>query len=212
VNPIKVLLVDDSVLARLGIQTLIEVEGDMQMVAAVDSGAKAIAIHESLAPDVVICDLRMPGLDGVATIRQLLARKPDTKVLVLSNFEDEQHVQDALDAGALGFLPKESAGAEVVAAIRAVASGREYVPENLRERLERHRASGAISGREREVLMLVANGLPNREIGAELGISDKTVETYLLRITTKLGARSRTEAVVVAIQRGIITVPRRTPG
>jgi DNA-binding NarL/FixJ family response regulator len=216
---IRVLMVDDQPLVRAGIAMLLDVEPDIAVVAEAEDGEQAVRMADELRPDVVLMDVRMPGIDGVeATRRIVAARLPDpvVKVLVLSTYHACEAVYAALRAGASGFLLKDATPNELAAAVRAVAAGNAWLapaitrelltefaarPDPLRRSPEElHR----LTPREEEVLALVAHGLPNVEIAAKLVVSEATVKTHVSRVMLKLGLRDRAQAVVVAYQSGLV--------
>ena len=203
---IRVLIVDDSLIARMGIASLLETDDGIEIVAQAESGAHAIDLYRRHKPDVVLCDLRMPGLDGVKTIELLQKEEPPAHVLVFSNFEDEQNVYKAMRAGALGFLHKETSGDALFEAIRNVATGRQYLPPGVAVRLASGAMQQELTHRESQVLERMAQGLSNRQLGEALGIAEKTAEMHVSRIIAKLGARGRTDAVVIAMRKGFLAL------
>jgi DNA-binding NarL/FixJ family response regulator len=164
----------------------------------------AIQLFESLRPDVTLMDGMLPDIHGVEVTRRILAAHPEARVILVSINETPEDIQRAMDAGACGYLPKSSEKKELVKAIRAVASGEHFLPERLVELLSAHHLSSPLSSREIDVLRLVAQGRANKEIAAELGLSEATVKTYLVRVNAKLGAPDRTRAVTLAIERGYL--------
>jgi DNA-binding NarL/FixJ family response regulator len=215
---IRVLLADDQPLVRAGIAMLLTAEPDIEIVGEVDDGAQAVELARRLLPDVVLMDVRMPGIDGVEATRSIVEHEHETvvKVLVLTTYHVGEAVYAALRAGASGFLLKDSAPDELVAAIRAVAAGEAWLdPTVARALLTEFAARPAPLGRtpeelrrltprEREVLVLVAHGLSNAEIAARLIVGEATVKTHLSRVMVKLGLRDRAQAVVIAYQSGIV--------
>ena len=199
---LRILVVDDNLIARIGVTTLLEAQPDMTVVGEAEGGTEAIAAYRKLRPDVVVCDLRMPVLDGASTTALLVKETPPARVLVLSHFEGDEDVFRAFDAGALGYVTKDVRAPELTSALRAVAAGERYVPDTLRARLERRQSSEALNARERQILRLVFEGRSNPEIARTLGLAKKTVEMYVTSVLFKLGASTRTEAVRVALERG----------
>ncbi len=215
---VGVLLVDDEPLIRSGLRAIIDAEADLAVVGEADDGAAVTPLVRRLRPDVVLMDVRMPGVDGIEATRRLLAHVDDPpRVLVLTTFENDDYVFDALRAGAQGFLLKRARPDEVVRAIRLLAAGDSLLfPAAIRELAAHHAAVDAPAGladagltdREAEVLRLIANGLSNAEIAAQLVVSPETVKTHVARVLAKLDARDRTQAVIRAYQSGFI-IPRR---
>jgi len=210
-----VVLVDDEPLIRSGLRAIINAEPDLEVLGEAEDGAGVTAMVRRLRPDVVLMDVRMPVVDGIEATRRLLANVDDPpRVLVLTTFENDDYVFDALRAGASGFLLKRARPDEVVRAIRLLAAGDSLLfPSAIRELAARH-APAASSGsgldgagltdREAQVLRLVAQGLSNAEIAAQLVVSAETVKTHVAHVLTKLGARDRTQAVIRAYQSGFI--------
>ena len=212
---ISVLIADDQALVRGGLRLIVEAQEDMQVVGEAENGTDAIAQTRALAPDVVLMDIRMPGLDGIAATRELVATGPaSTRILILTTFDEDQLVYEAMRAGASGFLLKSAPPARLADAIRVVDAGEALLAPSITRRLiedfVRRPAPGThipetladLTDREREVLTLVARGLSNAEIAAELVLSDATVKTHVNRILTKLDLRDRVQAVVLAYETG----------
>jgi DNA-binding NarL/FixJ family response regulator len=213
---IGVLLVDDEPLIRSGLKAIINAESDLAVLGEADDGAAVTPLVRRLRPDVVLMDVRMPVIDGIEATRRLLANVDDPpRVLVLTTFENDDYVFDALRAGASGFLLKRARPDEVVRAIRLLVAGDSLLfPAAIRELAARHaptepRARGldaaGLTDREAEVLRLVAQGLSNAEIAARLIVSLETVKSHVARVLTKVGARDRTQAVIRAYETGFIT-------
>jgi DNA-binding NarL/FixJ family response regulator len=198
---IDVLLVDDHALMRAGLSSLINAAGDMRVVGTAADGAEALQIAHEVRPDVVLMDLSMPGLDGAEATRRMTAELPQVQVLVLTSFADDEYVVRALDAGAIGYLLKDSEPASLVQAIRAVASGQSPIdPRVARAYLSRrHRpAVPELTEREREVLALVGRGMANKQIARRLGIREGTVKAHLSSVFQQIGVRDRTAAALWA--------------
>jgi RNA polymerase sigma factor (sigma-70 family) len=216
---IGVLIADDQALVRTGFRMILEAEGDMRVVAEARDGAEAVEATRRMRPDVVLMDIRMPRLDGLEATRRILAGRPATppRVLMLTTFDLDEYVYDALRAGASGFLLKDVPPEQLTAGIRAVASGESLLAPAVTRRLiesflDAHRpparapsALDELTEREREVLVLIARGLSNTEIAAQLVVSTTTVKTHVARILSKLGLRDRVQAVVLAYETGVIT-------
>jgi DNA-binding NarL/FixJ family response regulator len=216
---VGVLIADDQALVRTGFRMVLEVEDDITIVGEAANGEQAVDSAARLKPDVVLMDIRMPALDGIAATRQIVGRKsgPTPRVLILTTFDLDEYVYDALDAGASGFLLKDSSPEELVSAIRVVAEGEALLAPSVTRRLieqfartrrpSRQPPPGLeeLTSREREVLELVARGLSNAEIAASLVVSDSTVKTHVARALAKLGLRDRVQAVVLAYESGVVS-------
>jgi DNA-binding NarL/FixJ family response regulator len=204
---ISVLLVDDHPVVRAGVRGMLDGEPDVVVVGEAASGAEAVAAGRALRPDVVLMDLRMPGLDGAGATGQLLAAVPGARVVVLTTYETDADILRAVEAGAVGYLLKDASRAELLNAVRAAARGETVlapsVASRLLHRIRRPQAE-ALSPREVEVLRLVADGLSNIEIGRALHIAEATVKTHLLRTFGKLGVSDRTAAVTTAMTIGAL--------
>ncbi len=213
---IRLVLAEDHTVVREGIRALVERSGSISVVGEAASGWEAVRMAEQLRPDVVLMDIQLPGLNGIEATRNIRARVPETRVLMLSMYGTSEHVQRALRAGAMGFLLKEAAGQDVVRAIHAVAQGRRFLGEQLSElivpllgtperKTDESEELHSLSGREREVLQLVTEGKTSAEIGELLFLSAKTVETYRSRIMKKLNTPDIVHLVKFAIRHGITT-------
>jgi DNA-binding NarL/FixJ family response regulator len=197
----RVLVVDDHALVREGISRLLGSAGGIEVVGVAGDGAEALTAVEELHPDVVLMDLSMPNLDGVEATRRLSEAHPEVQVVVLTTFADQRRILDALNAGASGYLLKDSQPDEVIAAVHAAAAGGAPLdPKAARVLLDSRRApvGGGLSPREREVLGLLANGLANKQIARKLGIAERTVKAHLTRIFEQLGVTDRTQAALWA--------------
>jgi len=214
---IRVLLADDQALVRGGFRSILEGQPDMEVVGEAADGAEAVELALSSRPDVVVMDIRMPRLDGIAATRTLLERHSSpARVLVLTTFNQEGYVYDALRAGASGFLLKSAPPRELAGAIRTVAAGEALLAPEITRRMiaeyvrrprpggGRSAALGTLTRRELEVLGLLARGRSNAEIGGELYLSEATVKTHVTRVLTKLGVRDRVQAVVFAYECGLV--------
>jgi DNA-binding NarL/FixJ family response regulator len=214
-QPITVLVVDDHPVVRSGLVSLLAVEPDLEVVGEAADGAEALASVKALGPDVVLMDLRMPGMDGADATARIVVDHPGTRVLVLTTFDTDDDILRAVEAGASGYLLKDSRRQVLVDAIRAAARGETVLAPPVAARLMGRMRAGAggttdqLTPREVEVLAAVGRGLSNGEIGRELFIGEATVKTHLLRVFQKLAVDDRTRAVTVAIERGILPSPRR---
>ena len=209
-EPIRVLIVDDHAIVRRGLRGLLETVDDMEVVGDAADGEQAVRLAEARGPDVVLMDLVMPKMDGIAAIREIRARHPQTEIVALTSFIEEEKVVAALEAGAAGFLLKEAGERAVLEAIRAAHDGEvrldPAVAKLLAERLRRRPESAPVdplTGRELDVLGLLGRGLSNKEIAAELGIADCTVRTHVSNVLGKLGLTSRTQAALYAVEHDI---------
>ncbi len=212
---IRVLIADDHALVREGTRRLLEAESDIEVVAEAASGEEAIEAALKLNPDITLMDIAMPGIGGIEATRTIKAHAPETAVLVLSAYDDEPYLLALLETGAAGFLLKNVHGQELVNAIRAVARGEFVLPLSLAEKVMRRlssrsdptqRSTDLLSEREFDVLCLAARGLPNKEIARRMGLSIRTVHSHLANIFTKMQVGSRTEAVLLALRQGMISL------
>jgi DNA-binding NarL/FixJ family response regulator len=201
---ITVMVVDDHPVVRHGIASLLESEEDIEVVAQARSGEEAVRLHAEHGPAVTIMDLRLPGMSGVDAIRRIRAASPDALVVVLTTYDGDEDIHQALEAGARAYLLKDSFTEEVVETVRAVHGGARRVPEAIARRLAERPPLSDLSPRELEVLRLVARGMTNKDIADELGIAEGTVKIHVTRLLGKLGVDDRTAAVMIALQRGII--------
>jgi DNA-binding NarL/FixJ family response regulator len=199
--PIRVLLADDHQILREALRMLLRAQADIELVAEADHGRDAIRLAAELEPDVVVMDVMMPGVDGIAAARRIAAEHPGTRVVSLSANADRTVVADCLRAGAVAFLPKDAAFDELAAAIRAAHAGETYVSPRL-GRFSAH-APAPLSPRERDILVRLANGLATKEIAADLSVSIKTVETHRRALMEKLQLFSVAELTKYALQQGL---------
>ena len=203
---IRVLVADDHPVVRSGLAGLLAVEPDVEVVGEAGDGAAAVSMARALTPDLVLMDLRMPGVDGAAATAQITDELPGVHVLVLTTYETDTDILRAVEAGATGYLLKDTPRDQLVAGVRAAARGESALSPSVARRLVQQLRGDAerLTPRELEVLSGVARGLSNAAIGRELYITEATVKTHLLRMFGKLGVDDRTHAVTVAIQRGIL--------
>ena len=197
----RVLLVEDHAVVRAGLERLLAAADDIEVVGAAADGGEAIELVETCDPDVVLMDLSMPNLDGVAATRKIVAARPTARVVILTSFSDRDRILDALDAGAVGYLLKDAEPDEVIRGVRAAARGESpLAPKAAHEvlRARARRPSVDLSSREREVLALVAKGLPNKQIAGRLDISEKTVKAHLTRVFQQIGVTDRMQAALWA--------------
>ena len=201
---IRVFSVDDHALLREGIAAVITNEADMVLVAQASTGREAVQQFQQHRPDVTLMDLRLPDMSGIDAMIAIRAGSPDARIIILTTFEGDVEMQRALQAGARGYLLKSMPPREIVAAIRQVHAGRKSIPAAVASQLAEHLGDEALTAREIDVLSRVAGGNRNRDIAEELVISEETVKVHMKHIMEKLGASDRTEAVAIAIRRGII--------
>lgn len=201
---IHILIADDHPVVRAGLRSLIATDPELEVVAEAVDGAEAVALHAAHRPDVTLMDLRMPKADGIAAIRAILAARPDAQVIAVTTYDGDADIYRALKAGACGYLIKDALGRDLIDAIRAAAAGRRVIPPAVARTLAEYTPRLDLTAREVEVLRLVAKGLRNREIARIIGRTEGTVKVHLKNIHEKLGVGDRTEAVTIALQRGII--------
>jgi DNA-binding NarL/FixJ family response regulator len=201
---IRVMAVDDHDVVRTGIKAIVANQSDMSVVAEAADGTDAVAMYDQYTPDVVLMDLRMPRMDGIAATRAIVAAHPEARVVALTSYEGDADIYRALDAGACGYLIKDMTGSDVVAAIRTAAAGKRVIPPGVAGRLAEFTPRVDLTPREVDVLRLAAKGLRNRDIARVLGRTEETVKVHLKHIMAKLDVEDRTEAVTIALQRGII--------
>ncbi|MFJ3974268.1 response regulator [Streptomyces sp. NPDC090021] len=218
---VRILLVDDQPLVRSGLRVLMADHPDLEVVGEAANGAEAVRLVRDVSPDVVVMDIRMPGMDGIEATRLITAGPEATRVLVLTTFDEDDHVYGALRAGASGFVVKDMALDDILAAVRVVAAGEALIAPGVTRRLiadfigrpaavpERSpQPVAGITEREREVLTLVGRGRSNTEIAEDLFITVATAKSHVSRLLTKLGARDRVQLVITAYEMGLVTLPR----
>jgi DNA-binding NarL/FixJ family response regulator len=211
----RVLIADDDDLMRAGLAELLTADPEIDIVGLASSGRQAVERTRRLAPDVVLMDVRMPDLDGIAATRELSRAVPDAKVLILTTFEQDDYIFGALRAGASGFLLKRTRPEELIAAVHTIAAGDSLLSPSVTRRVIHRMAQQptpeladrdmleALTPRERDVLELIARGLTNREIAASLVVEESTIRTHVKRILMKLGLRDRVQAVILAYETGL---------
>ncbi|GIL31126.1 response regulator [Actinocatenispora comari] len=219
-EPVRIVVADDQTAVREGLATMLDLLPDVTVVATAPGGVEAVAAVAAHAPDVVLMDLHMPGMDGVTATRQIAAEHPDTRVVVLTTFADDQSVLAGLRAGAIGYLTKEAGRDEIARAVHAAAAGQGVLDADVQRRLVAATATpippvpagrelpDGLTPREGEVLALIAAGLTNREIATELYVSEATVKTHINNLFTKARLRDRAQAVRYAYQHGIVPPER----
>lgn len=201
---IRVLSADDHPLLREGIAAIVNSQPDMELVSQAATGTEAIRQYRASRPDVMLMDLRLPDLSGIDAMLAIRSEFPEARIVILTTFEGDVEMQRALEAGARGYILKSMPPAELVDVIRHVHAGRKRIPASVAAELAEHLSDEALTGREIEVLRHVAAGNRNRDIADLLFISEETVKVHLRHVMEKLGARDRTQAITIAVRRGII--------
>jgi len=209
VKRIRLVIADDHPVVRAGLEGMLAGQPDFEIVGEASSGVEAVELTAALHPDVVLMDLRMAGMDGVAATIQIRKQQPETPVLVLTTYDSDADIRRAIEAGATGYVLKDTPRSQLFSAIRAVAQGKSALAPAVLTRLLRYvqtPVEEALSTREIEVLILVARGSSNKEIARSLHISEATVKSHLIHIFSKLGVADRTAAVTVALERGLFSL------
>lgn len=202
--PIRILIADDHPVIRSAIASVIEREPDMQLIGSALHGLDAVRLFEEQRPDITLMDINMPIMDGIEAIRKIRSTHPEARIIVLTNFDSDQDVQQGLGAGAMAYLLKDASPEQLIQTIKTVHAGERFVPRRLLEKIEQHKNLPNLSPREVRVLRLIMRGRSNRAIGLELGITESTVKSHVKNILIKMGVNDRTQAVTLAIQRGIL--------
>ena len=203
-DPIRILIVDDHPVVCAGLTSMLAGHEEFEVVGSVACGERAVAVIRQAGPDVILLDLRMPGMDGIAVLHALKSMASPPHALILTSFEKDEDIYRAMRAGAAGYLLKDTAEAEMVTAITQVYGGKRYMPRHIAARLEARRMRSDLTGREQQILQLVAHGSTNKEIGKALNISENTVRHHVVSIMEKLQVSDRTDAVATAIHQGIL--------
>ena len=201
---IRILIVDDHFIVRIGLLTSIKMAPDLMVVAEASTGAQAIELYRQHLPDVVLMDLRLPDFSGIEATAALRKEFPDAKILIISTFDSDEDVYRSFQAGAQGYLLKNVLGEELARAIQTVNAGERYIPPEIARRLSSHRAASDLTPREMEVLRLLIKGLINKEIADLLGFTENTAKFHVKSILGKLQVSDRTEAATAALRRGIL--------
>lgn len=202
--PIRLLTVDDHDLVRKGLAAILSTEPGIQLVAEANTGKEAVRLYREHLPHVTLMDLRLPDQDGIETTRQIRSEFPEARILVLTSYDGDQDIYRALEAGVRGYLLKEMVHTEILRAIHVVHQGKRFIPPEVSQQLNGFFPEVALTPRETEVLSLVARGFGNKEVADVLGTAAGTVKAHVQSILSKLGAKDRTHAVTLALQRGII--------
>lgn len=203
---IRVLIADDHAIFRQGLATIINRDPEMNVIAQAENGEQAIALFEEHQPDVTLMDLRMPEMEGVAAITAICAIAKSARIIVLTTYDSDEDIYRGLQAGAKGYLLKETEPDELLNAIRTVHRGQQYIPPDVGAKLAQRLSNPELSERELEVLRLLAQGMSNADIATALGIGEGTVKSHVNRILNKLDVSDRTQAVIVAVKRGIVSL------
>jgi len=203
-DAIRVLVVDDQFVVRMGLVSIIDAQPDMRVVAEALNGRMALELFRRHSPQITLMDLRMPVMDGIQATRSMISEFPQARIIVLTTYEGEEDIYRALQAGARGYLLKDALREELLSAIRAVHSGRKYIPPGIAARLAERIPMCDLTSRELEVLGLIVKGMNNADIAAALSISKGTVKIHVNNILSKMGVSDRTQAATAAIKRGIV--------
>ncbi len=203
-KPVRILIAEDHLIARLGVKTIINMQPGMSVVAEAANGSQAVELYRKLQPDVTLMDMRMPNLNGVEAARAIRAEYPNARIIGLSTYGGDEDIRRALQAGMRAYLTKDVLHDELIRAIHAVSAGEIYLTTAVRAVLAAASLPADLSAREMEVLSLIVKGKSNKQIGYDLGIAEHTVKNHVKNILDKLGVDDRTQAATEAIQRGII--------
>ena len=201
---IRIMIVDDHPLMRVGVAAIINTRLDMEVVAQAGTAEEAVLLHKEHEPDVTLMDLRLPGASGVTAIRQIRARMSNARFVVLTTYEGDEDIHQALESGAQGYIIKGMPHDTLIHALKRVYAGGRYLPPPVARTLQSRTPDASLSPREREVLQLLVHGKSNKEIAAELGIAEATVKCHFRVIFMRMGVTDRTQAVVSALQRGLV--------
>jgi two-component system, NarL family, response regulator len=205
-DPIRVLIVDDHPVVRAGLASMLAAHPEIYVVGDAANGPAALALLQRTTVDVMLLDLRMPVMNGIAVLKELKKLATPVRTIMLTSFETDEDIYQAIQAGALGYLSKEIGLQQMTEAIRCVHSGRRYIRGDIAERLAARISASGLTAREMEILRMVARGLTNKDIGQTLNISSLTVKNHIVSILNKLDVGDRTEAVTAAIKKGLITI------
>ena len=203
---IRIMIIDDHPVVRAGLESMLSTQPDMDVVASASSGREALALLETITPDVILMDLRMSGMSGLDAIRAINLRPDPPRILVLTSFDAEEDIYQSVGAGAHGYILKDTPQDRLLEAIHLIYAKKRYFPADIAARLIERMARSNLTPRERQVLQLVAKGLTNKEIGRALGISDNTARNHVNSIIEKLEVSDRTEAATIAIRQGLVSM------
>jgi two-component system NarL family response regulator len=205
-TPIRILIADDHAVVRQGLATIINHDSEMTVIAQAEDGQQAIALYRQHQPDITLMDLRMPRMGGVEAIIAICAEFKQARIAVLTTYDGDEDIYSGLRAGAQGYLLKDAKPSELLNAIRAIHSGEKYIPPAVGAKLLQRMSNPELSERELEVLRLMAQGMSNQEIGTALSIGESTIKSHVNRILSKLGVNDRTQAVIIAVKRGLVNL------
>ena len=205
-NPIRLLIVDDHLVVRIGLRSMIDSQPDMEVVAEAANGIEAIQLYREHQPDLVLLDLRMPQLNGVEATVAIREQFPEALIIVLTTYDGDENIYRALQAGARAYLLKDIPRDEFLQAVRSVRSGQYCIPPAIGARLAKRMPQEELSTRELEVLKRIVEGMSNKEIGSKLAITESTVKNHVNSILSKLKVKDRTQAATTALRRGIVTL------
>ena len=203
---IRVLIVDDHSIVRQGLATIINRDPEMTVIAQAEDGQQAINLFREYQPDVTLMDLRMPQMAGVEAITAICAEFKSARIVVVTTYDGDEDIYRGLQAGAKGYLLKDAKPNELLSAIRTIHGGQQYIPPSVGAKLVQRMSNPELSERELEVLRLMAQGMSNLDISSALSIGESTVKSHVNRILSKLGVNDRTQAVIIAVRRGIVTL------
>lgn len=203
----KILLVDDHFVVRAGLRDILSHEPDFMVAGEAANGSDALSAYVRIQPDVTLMDLRMPVCSGLEAIKLIREKDPNARILVLSSYEGDEDIHAALAAGAMGYILKHSSDDQITPAIRTLLQGKRWIPLEVASQLAARERGEILSEREREIVRLLVKGEANKQIGDALGITELTVKSHMKNILAKLKVRDRTEAVTVALRRGIVHLP-----
>ena len=205
-SPIKILVADDHPMIRTAISSVVEHESNLSIVASAMNGHEAVKLFDQHMPDITLMDLNMPIMDGMEAIQTIRSKYPQAKIIILTNFDSDEDIERGLGAGAMGYLLKDASHETLIETIETVYNGQRYIPKHLMEKVQNRKHLPSLSPREMHVLELMKRGRSNRAIGVELGITESTVKSHVKNILIKMGVNDRTQAVTLALQRGILQI------
>lgn len=205
-SSIKILVSEDHGIVRQGIVSILSLQKDFEVVAEARDGMESVTLHQSHQPDVTLMDLRMPKLDGVDAITQILQQTPDSQIIILTTYDTDEDIYRGLQAGARGYLLKDADYEDLIDAVRTVHHGSRYIPPKVAQKLAEHLSGSELTDREYEVLELMSKGNSNSEIASALIITEATVKYHTNNIFSKLGVKDRTQAVITAFKRGLTRI------
>ena len=203
-TPIRILLADDHPSLRAGLASILNAQPDLTVVAEAGSGSETLTQFQASHPDILLIDLRMPDGDGIQTIKDLIARDPEVKTLVLTTYDNEEDIFSALEAGARGYILKDTTREEIIEAVRQVHAGQRFLPPAIASRLADRMIRPTLTPRELDVLRLVSRGRSNKDMAAAMFLSEETIKSHMKGLFQKLGVHDRAEAVAIALQRGLL--------